>query len=437
MRRGLGAAVVGRGVSIVAGLLLVPVLLHHLGPERFGIWSTITSLTLLLTFADLGLSNGLVNAIADADATSDRGRMQIDVSSVVAILSVVAGTIIAAFVLLSAVGDTSALIGSTRGVSPDEVRTAVAAFVVVFVVSIPLNVVFRIHMGLQESATTYSWLAAGVAIGFVATFVAVRLGGGLGVVVATTVLGPMLAALLCAFRLFYFTRRWLTPRPSYVRWTAAKLLLGAGGLWFVIQAAVAVSYQSDALVINHVIGPSAVSEYTVAMRLFGLMPTLLSLALQPLWPAVRNALAQRDVDWVRRAFLRMTVIGTVFVMVPTMALFVAGPWLINLWTSGAIAPSRQLLLALSLWAATICLVTPVAYLLAGASALRFQAATHAVMAVLNLGLSISLAHRVGVAGVVYATVIANVVCIIVPSLIYIRRANLVANASSPVAATMI
>ncbi|MEJ7784801.1 MAG: hypothetical protein WKF96_08360 [Solirubrobacteraceae bacterium] len=424
MRRGFRTAIAGRGVSIVAGLVIVPVLLNHLGTARFGIWATITSLTLLLTFADLGLTNGLINAVADADARGDRGRMQREVSSVVALLSLVAVAIVVVFLLLSTVVDVGALVGATNAVPGDEVTAAVTVFVIGFAMGVPLNVALRIHMGLQESATTYFWLALGAGLGAIGTIVAVLLDGGLPIVVGTTVMGPVIASLLCALRLFGVTRPWLMPRLSRVKWHSAKLLLTAGGLWFVIQASVAVSYQSGALVISHVLGPAAVTHYTVPMRLFSLLPAVLSVALMPLWPAIRSALAQRDVTWVRQAFMRMTAIGAACVLIPTVGLLLAGPVLVDTWTGGAVTPSRALLLALSLWAATTCLVTPLAYLLAGANALGFQAVTNGVMAILNLLLSVSLAHRVGVAGVVYATVIANVTCIIVPSIIYVRRTGL-------------
>jgi O-antigen/teichoic acid export membrane protein len=276
-------------------------------------------------------------------------------------------------------------------------------------------------MGFQETVAAYAWIALGSAFGFLAILVVVVLDGSLTMVVLASVGGPVVAAALNAAIVFGRSRPWLRPRWRYVSWSAAKMLMRAGGMWLAIQTATTISYQSDALVISHVLGPTAVTAYSIPMRLFLFVPALMSFALLPMWPAIRSALARHDVCWVRRIFKRMTFVATIAVVATTLVLLVSAPRLIDLWTSGEIESSRSLLIALALWAVTTCLVTPIAFLLAGVNALRFQMLTNGTMAVLNLGMSIPLAHLLGVEGVAYATVAANVVCIILPSLWYIPR----------------
>src|SRR5207244_10513872 len=61
-----------RGVSVLNVLISVPLALAYLGTERYGLWMTITSFVALLNFADLGLGNGLINAISEANGKDDR-----------------------------------------------------------------------------------------------------------------------------------------------------------------------------------------------------------------------------------------------------------------------------------------------------------------------------------------------------------------------------
>ena len=422
MWKGSIAAIAARLMSLVAGFVSVPVLLHHLGDQRFGIWATITSLQLLLTFADLGLSNGVVNAIADADADADRRRMQRDVTSVFALLTLVGIGVLGMFLVLMQVMNVSNLVGGAYGgVPPREVNQALLAFVVCLSLSLPLGIVMRIQMGFQETAAAYSWIAMGSAIGLAGTIIVVVLDGQLPAAVLATAGGPVVAAGMNAAVMFGRSRPWLRPRMRDASRASAKLLMRAGGMWFAIQCATAVSYQSDALVISHVIGASAVTAYTVPMRLFLFMPALMSFALLPLWPAIRSALARDDIQWVRRASRRMAMLASVAVVIPTGLLLFAAPVIIEIWTSGQVEVSSGLLIVLSMWAVTTCLVTPIAFLLAGLNALRFQVWTNVSMAVANLGLSIPLAHVMGIEGVALATVIANTLCIIVPSLVRIPR----------------
>jgi O-antigen/teichoic acid export membrane protein len=51
-------------------VISVPLTLTYLGSERYGMWMAISSIVALLAFADFGLGNGLVNAIAVASVSS-------------------------------------------------------------------------------------------------------------------------------------------------------------------------------------------------------------------------------------------------------------------------------------------------------------------------------------------------------------------------------
>src|SRR5208337_4634406 len=55
--------------------------LQYLGTERYGLWMSITSVVSLLVFADLGMGNGLLNAIAAAHGRDDIESEQKYVSS--------------------------------------------------------------------------------------------------------------------------------------------------------------------------------------------------------------------------------------------------------------------------------------------------------------------------------------------------------------------
>src|SRR5690349_19553868 len=70
-----------QGINVLTMLISVPLTLNYLGAERYGLWITISSLILLLGFADLGVGNGLLNAIAQANGRDDRHDAESYVSS--------------------------------------------------------------------------------------------------------------------------------------------------------------------------------------------------------------------------------------------------------------------------------------------------------------------------------------------------------------------
>ena len=60
------SSIAARGISFATSLITVPLTLHYLGAERYGLWATLSSIIALASFADLGLVNGLLNALASA-----------------------------------------------------------------------------------------------------------------------------------------------------------------------------------------------------------------------------------------------------------------------------------------------------------------------------------------------------------------------------------
>src|SRR5689334_22756939 len=66
------ASVAAKIISVGTALISVPLALNYLGAERYGMWMTMSSLVAMLSFADFGIGNGVVNAVANA-----HGRDQI------------------------------------------------------------------------------------------------------------------------------------------------------------------------------------------------------------------------------------------------------------------------------------------------------------------------------------------------------------------------
>jgi hypothetical protein len=51
-------------VTMVVGLVTVPLVLAYLGKERYGLWTAITTVVTWATLFDLGLANGLVSLVS-------------------------------------------------------------------------------------------------------------------------------------------------------------------------------------------------------------------------------------------------------------------------------------------------------------------------------------------------------------------------------------
>jgi O-antigen/teichoic acid export membrane protein len=348
------------------------------------------------------MGNGLLNALSEANGRDDRVAARRYVSSSFLMLAGLALALAAAFAVVYPFVPWQEVFN----VSSPEAGPAMAALVGCFLVSLPLGVVEKVQLGYQEGFRNALWTAFGNMLGLGAVLLAIALGAGLPWLILAIAGAPAIARLANGVALFGWHKRWLRPTLGWATRPAARRVLQIGLLFFVLQLAVAVAYQSDSIVAVHVVGPQAVAEYAVVYRLFMLVPMLVGMALTPLWPAYGEAIARGDVAWVRRTLLRSLWISLLATAPAALLLVALGSRIIELWAGSEIVPSFGLLLGFGVWMVMGTAGNAVAMFLNGANIVRFQVLTAISMAVTNLALSIVLARSIGVAGVIWGTVLA-------------------------------
>jgi O-antigen/teichoic acid export membrane protein len=232
--------------------------------------------------------------------------------------------------------------------------------------------------------------------------------------------GPVAGLAINAIVLF-FRRQWLRPSWSACSLETSGHILHMGILFFILQVAMAIGYQSDNLVLAHILGPKSVTQYTIPQRLFQFIPTFIGFFMLALWPAYSEAAARRDARWIMKTY-RWSMRLNLAIGVPlALLLFYAAPTMVDYWVGGEVHPSKLLLIALVGFCLTNTIVGPISALLNGLHVLRFQAVTWSVMAAMNLAISILLTKQIGLSGVAFGSMIAQLLCIIVPSILYIPR----------------
>lgn len=408
------AAAGAKGITVLTTLVSVPLTLGYLGEERYGLWMTISSVFAILAFADLGLGNGLVNAISEADGKDDRQLARQCVSSALLMLSGVAALLCVAFAIAYPYISWERFLNVSSARAIAEAGPAMTAFVACFLISMPVGVVARVQMGYQEGFANSLWSAAGNFMGLAAVLVAIYLRASLAWLVLAMAGTPVIANLANAVVLFGYRRPWLLPRVKAASLAIAAKLLRLGLLFFILQIAVAMAYASDNLVISQVLGSAAVTQYSVPARLFSIPLVVIGMVLGPLWPAYGEAFARGDVLWAKKMLVRSLAASAVLATLAAVPLVVFGSWLLHVWAGKEIHASWLLLAGLGIWSVLNSVGNALAMALNGANVIRFQVITASLMAILALGLKIGLARALGVPGVIWATVIAYSVVVVLP-----------------------
>lgn len=400
------ASVGAQGVGVIAGLITVPLALGFLGSERYGLWVTIMSTFSMLSFLDLGLGNSLVTTLSMADGRNELSAASRYVSSATFVLVGAAGFVLLSLAVVYPLIPWDRLLNVSSPVAVREAGPAAAAFIVLFAFGLPANLAQRVQLGYQEGFAAASWLAIGNTLALVALLAAVHFRVALPWIVLAWGGGSLGASLLNAWAVF--GRRFTQLRPEWnkISWKALEELLRLGGFFVLLQLSATVVNSAGCIVVAQLYGAEAVTGYSVTLKLFMLVPTIIGIVMSPLWPAYGEALARGDISWVKRTFLRS--VATTLLMSGAASLFLLffSRVIMDLWIRQPISPSSSLLGAAATWAVVSAAGNSAAMFLNGCGVVRLQAGVGSVMAATSVALMIGFGRMLGVAGVVWGTVVA-------------------------------
>lgn len=413
------AAVLAKVVVVSTGLVMIPTTLHYLGTERFGLWMTINSILGILTFADLGIGNGLMNSIADVSGREDQDGMREAISSGFAMLSLVGLTIAAGVLAVYPHISWANLFNVKTAIAAQEAGPALLVFVLCFALNVPLGVMQRIQLGLQQGYYANLWQLVGSLCGLGGVLLGVHLRLALPWLVFMVSAAPVMAAAANGFVFFGFFHPDLRPLHHHISFPAARQLARTGGFFFFLQTVVAAAFYSDSLIIARVLGAAAVADYAVVQRMFMLIPVLLAMFTGPLWPAYREAIARGDFHWVKKT-LRISLVATVAIATAlSLAMFFSVDFLLQLWVRGAVHASTALLAGFAVWVVFEAGGSALAMFMNGAAIIKFQVIVASAFGVACVLGKLYAARNFGAAVIPWAQVVTYLLCHVVPCVLFI------------------
>ena len=431
--KSIGAGSLARVISISTSLVTVPITLNYLGTERFGMWMTVGALISLISFSDFGIGNGLMTSIAAAHGAGKRAKIRVLISSAYVSLSVVASIALLILLSLSTLVDWPRFFNVSSHQATLEAAPTVAVLLILFAMGIPFSLVQRVQMGLQQTYIANLWQCLSSICTLVAVLAATFYQVDLPALVAVVVGTPLAILMLNSLTYFMVGERDIRPTPRMFSRAESRNLFHTGIMFVVLQIVTSVTYMSDSIFIARILGPEAVSEYSVAQKLFSVLSILLSVALVPLWPAYAEAIASGDAAWIKKTLMRSTIASVAVAAFVAFFLVLSGPTLIRWWVGTSVVAPFQLLLAFGIWKTLEAGGASLAMFLNGAQFIRFQIIIAVSTALCAVSLKFLLVNKFGISGALWATSISYVVCVIVP--VIILRKKLFISARVPVGST--
>jgi O-antigen/teichoic acid export membrane protein len=345
LRVGILTSVLSRFAGLAAPVIIIPLVIDQLGEELSGVWLTVTSLTSVLLWADLGLGNGLLTRLSSSVARGNLGEARG--------LIAVSYTLLGSFALLACAALLSSVDlvpwANVLNASDPEVKWIVVLQLGMFMVNVPLSLIQRVQYALQEVGMSNLIMLvapvitiAGAVTAHLADFSALR-------TIACISVGQPIASLIATVVTFSRHRE-LFPSLSDATLVGSGQFLSLGAGFLAVQSLSALALNFDNLIIAHTAGIARVTDFAVVARVFGTLGLLVTMVNLPLWPANAEALARGDHAWVVRATGRMTAVSSASMVVGGVALVMFGPWLIREWVGDEIHVSSILIVGFStLW----------------------------------------------------------------------------------------
>jgi O-antigen/teichoic acid export membrane protein len=388
------------GTTILAGFLMSPFLVRHLGDSVYGVWILIGSLAGYLGVLDFGVTPSIVKYVAEYRARRDQEAMNKVLSGALVIFTV-AGCISLVISILVAASFNRIFD------SPLTSRTAAAVVVLAGVnlaVTFPASVFVGVIRGYQRYDADSAITSVSIVLRSLVIVWLIMDGRGILALAALTFIFDI-ARLTCLIRIAYRLNPAIRIQRQYVERKELHRVFRFSLYAFLILVSRQMIFFTDSIVIGFFLSTSMVTFYFIASRLVLYLRMLVTEMVGVLMPTTSDLGARND----HQAIARLLTISTKYMLLialPVGAVFLTlGRNFIALWMGPGYSQSFAVLVILTIAMLAHFLEMPAHTVLLGLSKHRVVALFTIIQGLLNIALSIVLVRRLGVVGVALGTMI--------------------------------
>jgi O-antigen/teichoic acid export membrane protein len=409
---------------VLLTIVLIPVILHYIGTEQYGLFAVATVLVSFLGLIDFGMTPVVLRFLSASLATSDYADARLVVGTGIVFFSVVG---------LVGVGATAVcgvfLIPTILSLSPE--LEEIAPFVIsVAGVGFFFSMLERPVGAIAGALQRYDVLAAArivsTSVGAGASVLVLWLGFGLRGLIIVTALQPALMLALLARG-----RRLLPTVPLRPAWHPALLrrMLSFSAYSFVSNFAGSLLFHLDKLLLGALTNVSLVTYYVVpanlAQRLHSGVARLVGIAL----PVSTDLHARGEKEALQRFYVRATRLVALVTVAFALPAFIFAREILLEWVGSGFATTSFGTLRLLILTFAVLSLAALPYLLTlGFGRPQISAWFNVATAVINVALIVILIPRYGIIGAAAAYLASTVT---VPFLIIFVERRLLELEASP------
>ncbi len=397
-----------KAVNVLCSLIVVPLTLGYLTQEEYGIWLTISTMLLWISFFDIGLGNGLRNYLSEAISLNDYelGRKYISTTFVLLLI------IVAIFIVLC--GFAFPFINwnkvfNTHACGDDYLLMIMLITVFLSLINFILKNVGVVYIALQKYAVNELLHMLGNILSLLIIYILTEtVESSLMWVVVSFTASPLLIFIIASIPLFAKYKE-LCPSFKFVDFSYSKKLMMKGGAFFGIQmTTVFVIYASSNFFITQCCGPEAVGVYNTAYRYLSISTMGFTTLIAPLWNAYTDAYVKNDFLWIKKTFKKSLFIWALTTLVGLMMVLFS-PWFYDIWIGDSLSIPMGVTISIFAYFCFLNLSNCASYLLNGLNIIFIQLISSILVTVFYLLIVFPMGKSFNIEGVSWSMCICFVI----------------------------
>lgn len=394
-----------RILSVGISFITLPLLLHCLGTEQYGIWASVLSFVSWIYYLDLGIGGGLRNRLAESLAQKDVIRANGYLNTAYFMLGVLCiGIILIAFAILSFCDIKKWLNYSIYDENINLVILIALTFTCINFVAALVNNIFY---ATQKAGQVNLYNLIGQIL------FAIGLGGYLfwgvhelllvSILEGVSQLIKNLIATFSALKEFTFLK--FSVKRISINYTKGVMVLGIQ--LFIMQIAALILNCTDNLIIVRYFGAEKVTTYNICFKYFGVLESIFVALITPLYSAYTAAYVDKNITQIRQMLHESLCLYVGFIGITLLGglLF---PWCIEFWLRMNLDIPYELIFLIGGYFLLLMFIHNFSAIVNGTGKIKGTTAAVAIEAIINVPISIYLAVscQFGVNGVILGSIIA-------------------------------
>lgn len=365
-----------KGISIAVSFLIVPLTLGYVSGELYGVWLTLSSISVWLGFFDIGFTLGLKNRLTEALAIGNVNKGKELISTTYALLFIIFIPVCSIVLLIIPLIDWCSLLNVSTKYEYDIIRT-MKVIVVCFSLQMILNIISTIFQSLQKVALSTLFPVIGNIVSLFLIYLSTLYISPSLIVLAMCISAvPVVVYFVISFILFIGKLKDLSPSVKCVNLSLFHDLFTLGAKFFIIQIQVVVFFQTTNFLISNISSPETVSVYNIAYKYLSVATMLLTIVMNPFWPAFTDAKAKSDYQWMKSIYQKLSKLFILF-LAGVLTMVILSPVAYELWIGSKLHIPMSWTLLIAIYTIINCWDSLHVYIINGLGILKLQ--TYVVM----------------------------------------------------------